>query len=99
MLSLLIPVFFVSSGLGFDLRASSTARRPSPASRAPNGEAGPVTDNLAVLREPGELPGEAQYLAVFSDGETAFSLAMVAGGSGHDSEFVTLVQELWVRRR
>lgn len=65
----------------------------------PNGEPGPVHDNLAVLREPGELPGQAQYLAVFTIGDTASSLAMVAGGSGHDGEFVTLVQELWLHRR
>lgn len=66
---------------------------------SPNLEAGRTPDNLAVLREPGELPGEAQYLAVFTDGDTAFSLAMVAGGPGHDSEFVTLVQQLWLRAR
>lgn len=59
----------------------------------------PVGNNLPldveVLRAQGDL-GELKYLAFFTDGNTAFSLQMVAGGTGaHDGEFVRLVHD-WV---
>lgn len=51
--------------------------------------------DLEVVRAPGSL-GELQYLAFFTDGNTAFGLQMVAGGTGgHDGEFVRLVQD-WI---
>ena len=55
-------------------------------------KAGTPPSEARMLRRPGELTGEIDYLAVFTDGDTAFSLTMVAGGAGgHDGEFVRLV--------
>lgn len=57
-------------------------------------DAGTPRSDVTMLRRPGELTGEVVYLAVFTDGDTAFSLGMVAGGSGgHDGEFVRLVDD------
>jgi hypothetical protein len=56
-------------------------------------------DGLVVLRGAGYLAaGDVQYLAVFTDGRTAFALTMVAGASGsHDGDFVRLV-EAWTKQ-
>lgn len=59
----------------------------------------PVNNNeprdVEALRAPGDL-GELQYLAFFTDGNTAFGLQMVAGGTGsHDGEFGRLVHD-WI---
>jgi hypothetical protein len=56
----------------------------------------PSPSDLAVVRAPGRLPGVLDYVAVFTDGDTAFTLQMEAGGSGdHDEQFVRLVQD-WI---
>ncbi|MDQ6949178.1 MAG: hypothetical protein M3256_23695 [Actinomycetota bacterium] len=72
----------------------STARAVSPAYLRVDG---PLPGDLTVLRG-SEALGGLQYLAFFTDGSTAFSLLMVAGGEGdHDGEFVHLVQD-WTRQ-
>jgi hypothetical protein len=58
---------------------------------------GTTSSDVVVLRAPGEL-GELQYLAFFTNGDLAFGLQMIAGGSdGRDGEFLRLVQD-WTRQ-
>lgn len=60
--------------------------------------AGTIAGDLVMLREPGGVPRELRYVAVFTHGDTAFSLMMIAGGSGGgDNQFVRLVQD-WTRQ-
>jgi hypothetical protein len=66
-----------------------TAVHLSPASTTPG--------DVVMVRGPGDLPGQLQYLAVFTDENTAFSLMMITGSSGDDAQFVRLVQD-WVRQ-
>jgi hypothetical protein len=55
---------------------------------------GPAPSDLVVVRGLGPLAGELDYLAVFTEGDTAFTLQMVAGGSGdHDEQFARLVKD------
>ncbi len=92
----------ISSIVTFDTAVEAEAWITQAVARASMPVALPVDGatpgDLVVLRAPGVSLGELQYLAFFSHGDTAFSLLMVAGGSGgHDGEFVRLVQD-WIRQ-
>jgi hypothetical protein len=55
---------------------------------------GPAPSDLVMVRGPAPLSGALDYRAVFTEGDTAFTLQMVAGGSGdHDEQFARLVQD------
>ena len=59
--------------------------------------AGTTPSDLVMVRGPGDLPGQLQFLAVFTHGDTAFSMAMITGSGGDDSQFVRVVQ-YWTRQ-